>query len=261
MGVGLMNQLMAASASGTSGVDWAQATKIGESLLFSPLIGFSVAALLAADRQGAHPHSGALQGAQGQQAAAPVDSRTSGADLHRRELRARIERRPERHGTHHADPDRHRADGLRAQPHHARAGCRHASSRSRRRRRPRSAHYAKGPAPADPHAGCDRYRALSLGHAGEHCPRSWRSPRRFSSQVDAPIRMDKVPAGRDGQHSQRDVSGERGPALPRQVEVDRRLRRRQGERSPRTRRSSTIRPSSFRPGSRSRWRSRSASAP
>src|SRR6202046_1221912 len=46
MGVGLMNQLMAASASGTSGVDWAQAAKIGESLLFSPLIGFSLAALL-----------------------------------------------------------------------------------------------------------------------------------------------------------------------------------------------------------------------
>jgi inorganic phosphate transporter, PiT family len=46
MGVGLMNQLMAANASGTSGVDWAQASKIGESLLFSPLIGFSLAALL-----------------------------------------------------------------------------------------------------------------------------------------------------------------------------------------------------------------------
>src|ERR1700683_4965002 len=46
MGVGLMNQLMAASGSGTSGVDWGQATKIGESLLFSPLIGFSLAALL-----------------------------------------------------------------------------------------------------------------------------------------------------------------------------------------------------------------------
>ncbi len=46
MGVGLMNQFMATQATGTSGVDWAQATKIGESLLFSPLIGFSVAALL-----------------------------------------------------------------------------------------------------------------------------------------------------------------------------------------------------------------------
>jgi PiT family inorganic phosphate transporter len=46
MGVGLMNQLMAGNGSGTSGVDWSQAAKIGESLLFSPLIGFSVAALL-----------------------------------------------------------------------------------------------------------------------------------------------------------------------------------------------------------------------
>jgi inorganic phosphate transporter, PiT family len=46
MGVGLMNQLMAANANGTSGVDWGQAAKIGESLLFSPLIGFSLAALL-----------------------------------------------------------------------------------------------------------------------------------------------------------------------------------------------------------------------
>ncbi len=46
MGVGLMNQLMAASGSGVSGVDWGQAGKIGQSLLFSPLIGFSAAALL-----------------------------------------------------------------------------------------------------------------------------------------------------------------------------------------------------------------------
>jgi inorganic phosphate transporter, PiT family len=46
IGVGLMNQLMAASGSGTSGVDWAQATKIGQTLLISPLIGFSAAFLL-----------------------------------------------------------------------------------------------------------------------------------------------------------------------------------------------------------------------
>jgi inorganic phosphate transporter, PiT family len=46
IGVGLMNQLMAANPSGTSGVDWSQATKIGETLLISPLIGFSAAYLL-----------------------------------------------------------------------------------------------------------------------------------------------------------------------------------------------------------------------
>jgi PiT family inorganic phosphate transporter len=46
IGVGLMNQLMSASGSGTSGVDWGQATKIGQTLLVSPLIGFSLAWLL-----------------------------------------------------------------------------------------------------------------------------------------------------------------------------------------------------------------------
>jgi len=45
IGVGIANQLMAAKT-GTSGVDWGQAVKIGESLLLSPLIGFGVAALL-----------------------------------------------------------------------------------------------------------------------------------------------------------------------------------------------------------------------
>ncbi len=46
IGVGLMNQLMAPAGSGTSGVDWAQATNIGKSLLFSPLAGFFAAAAL-----------------------------------------------------------------------------------------------------------------------------------------------------------------------------------------------------------------------
>ena len=46
IGVGLMNQLMTTKASDTSGVDWTQAASVGKSLLFSPLIGFSVAAFL-----------------------------------------------------------------------------------------------------------------------------------------------------------------------------------------------------------------------
>jgi len=45
IGVGIANQLMSAR-SGTSGVDWGQATSIGKSLLLSPLVGFGVAALL-----------------------------------------------------------------------------------------------------------------------------------------------------------------------------------------------------------------------
>jgi PiT family inorganic phosphate transporter len=44
IGVGLANQMM--SSGGASGVDWAQASKIGYSLLLSPVIGFCAAALL-----------------------------------------------------------------------------------------------------------------------------------------------------------------------------------------------------------------------
>ena len=45
IGVGIANQLMSVK-SGTSGVDWAQATNIGKSLLLSPMVGFAGAALL-----------------------------------------------------------------------------------------------------------------------------------------------------------------------------------------------------------------------
>ena len=45
IGVGVANALLHGK-SGTSGVDWSKATEIGQALLFSPLIGFGVAALL-----------------------------------------------------------------------------------------------------------------------------------------------------------------------------------------------------------------------
>jgi PiT family inorganic phosphate transporter len=45
LGVGIANQLMAVH-SGTSGVDWEQATKVFKVLLISPLVGFGCAALL-----------------------------------------------------------------------------------------------------------------------------------------------------------------------------------------------------------------------
>jgi PiT family inorganic phosphate transporter len=45
IGVGVANALMH-GRDGTSGVDWAQAAKVGYSLLLSPLIGFALAALL-----------------------------------------------------------------------------------------------------------------------------------------------------------------------------------------------------------------------
>ncbi len=45
IGVGVANALMH-GRDGTSGVDWAQASKVGYALLFSPLLGFAFAALL-----------------------------------------------------------------------------------------------------------------------------------------------------------------------------------------------------------------------
>lgn len=46
LGVGLMNQLMAADTTGITGVDWGQALNVGKSLLFSPIVGFLFSALL-----------------------------------------------------------------------------------------------------------------------------------------------------------------------------------------------------------------------
>jgi PiT family inorganic phosphate transporter len=46
MGVGLANQLMAPAGQATSGVDWSQAVKVFQALLFSPVVGFVFSALL-----------------------------------------------------------------------------------------------------------------------------------------------------------------------------------------------------------------------
>ncbi len=46
MGVGIANQLLAPASSATSGVDWGQAVGVLKALLFSPVIGFVLAALL-----------------------------------------------------------------------------------------------------------------------------------------------------------------------------------------------------------------------
>src|SRR5579883_2171948 len=46
LGVGVMNQYLAAQHNGVSGVDWGQALNVGKSLLFSPIIGFICSGLL-----------------------------------------------------------------------------------------------------------------------------------------------------------------------------------------------------------------------
>ena len=46
MGVGIANEVMAPAGQATSGVDWSQAVSVGKALLFSPVIGFVLSALL-----------------------------------------------------------------------------------------------------------------------------------------------------------------------------------------------------------------------
>jgi PiT family inorganic phosphate transporter len=46
IGVGLMNQLLHSATAGTSGVDMEQVIKVGKALFFSPLIGFTFAAII-----------------------------------------------------------------------------------------------------------------------------------------------------------------------------------------------------------------------
>ena len=111
IGVGIANQLMN-PRQGTSGVDWTQAAGVGRSLLFSPIVGFGVAWLLLLlckaiikDRR--------LYEAPTNGEPPPFWIRAllvftcTGVSFC-----AWIQRRTKRHGTHHADPDRHGAYDL-----------------------------------------------------------------------------------------------------------------------------------------------------
>ena len=133
IGVGIANQLLNPHT-GTSGVDWEQAMKVLKALLFSPVIGFTVAAVVLLISKWLVRYPSLVRSTQRKPAAALAHPRPDGAHLHRRELLPWIQRRPKRHGPHHAHPHRHGADGLRAQ------SCRRPRPRSRTslppRRRP-----------------------------------------------------------------------------------------------------------------------------
>src|SRR3981189_228377 len=115
IGVGVANALMR-GRDGTSGVDWGKATEIGYAPVAVAAGGFYLRCNSAVAAEDDHPQSGAVRRTGRQQGAAALDPRPSHPDLRRRQLRARFDRRPEGHGPDHADPDRHRADGLRVEP-------------------------------------------------------------------------------------------------------------------------------------------------
>ena len=119
IGVGLANQLMAPAGSGTSGVDWSQAMGVFRALLFSPVVGFVLRGADAAGDEAGDPQQDALHGADLRSAAAGMDPRPADPHLHRRVVRARLERWAEGHGADHADSDRLGADRVRAEPRYA----------------------------------------------------------------------------------------------------------------------------------------------
>ena len=91
IGVGVANQLMSNSASGTSGVDWEQATKVFKVLLISPIVGFGCRGASVPAGQSHHQVPSALSGAQRQHTSTVAHPRAAGAHLHRRQLLPRIE--------------------------------------------------------------------------------------------------------------------------------------------------------------------------
>ena len=114
IGVGIANQLMSVKT-GTSGVDWGQATNIGKSLLLSPVVGFVGAALLLLLAKKLIPNKQLYEAPKGKRTTSVLDSRAAGADVHGREFRARLERRPKGNGADHADSDRHGAHRIRCE--------------------------------------------------------------------------------------------------------------------------------------------------
>ena len=114
IGVGVTNALLH-GRSGTAGVDWGKAKEVGEALLLSPLFGFALAAVLLLLLRSVVRIPALYAEPKGDQPPPLVDSRHPHPHLHAGELLPRFQRRPERHGLDHADPDRNRADGIRAQ--------------------------------------------------------------------------------------------------------------------------------------------------
>ena len=108
IGVGIANALMRGK-DGTSGVDWEQATKIGQTLLISPLIGFFAAALLLLVVKALVKNPALYRDPHGKTPPPLVDSRPADPDLYRGVVCPWLQRRSERHGPDHADPGRYGA--------------------------------------------------------------------------------------------------------------------------------------------------------
>ena len=125
--------------------------------------------------------------------------------LHRRQLRPRLERRAEGHGPDHADPDRHRADRLRAQPRGAgRRRSPQFAATSRRGRAVARAHRRRRTTLGDPRAAVDAYvRTQTFDAATVRRARRARAATSPAGEQYGSLR--KVPAAAGPERPQRHV--------------------------------------------------------
>ena len=115
VGVGVANAIIRGQ-NGTAGVDWDQVTKVGEALLFSPLFGFALSALLLLAMKAIVRVPELYTAPTTNKPPSPLDPRAAHSHLHAGVVLPRLQRRPEGYGPHHADPDRRRADRLCPEP-------------------------------------------------------------------------------------------------------------------------------------------------
>ena len=156
VGVGIANALQRGQ-DGTAGVDWSKVTKIGEALAAVAAVRLRLRGAAAAGDEIPRPRARALHRAGRQHAAAALDSRPADFHLHRRFVLPRLQRRPEGHGAHHADPDRRRPDRLCAEPRAA--GIADGGFHHRLRRRLES-HRGEGRRLRDPRRSAPRGHGL-----------------------------------------------------------------------------------------------------
>ena len=90
IGVGVANQLMSVHT-GTSGVDWEQATKVFKVLLISPIVGFGAAALLFLLAKATIKYPALYEAPKGSTPPPWPIRALAGAHLHRRQLLPRFQ--------------------------------------------------------------------------------------------------------------------------------------------------------------------------
>ena len=201
VGVGLANSMLPGHEFGV-GVNWAKAGDVGLALLISPLVGFTVAALLLLRGEAADPRPAIVSSAGRQPAAAAVDPGRADRDVYGGQLRARVERRTKGRRPGDAGADRHRARGLRPQRRYQRPGAGQGDAGDRHGRAGRACAGARG-GRGYRGGGAARGAARARGRAGRGADAAGRArrsaldgpPRRAADRV---VREEAREAGRLG---------------------------------------------------------------